>query len=147
MFRLSPSPELKFAVDPAPGQADVALLERGLFAFEEARLGDPEHTHFTVFVRDTADRIRGGADCHAMWRRLFLKTLWVAEDIRGRGIGTRLMDTIEGEAVKLGCRSVWLTALGDKACHFYLRLGYQTFGTHRDYVAGQALYSLRKDFR
>jgi ribosomal protein S18 acetylase RimI-like enzyme len=128
-----------------PSAADILTLERGLFAFEEARLGDPEHGHYTIFLRDRGGQIRGGADCHALWHRLFLKTLWVAEELRGQGFGTKLMESVEREAAKRACRSVWLTALGDRACHFYDRLGYRVFGIHPDYVQGQALYSLRKD--
>jgi GNAT superfamily N-acetyltransferase len=134
---------LDVAGDPAPN--DVAILERGLFAFEEARLGDPEHAHFSIFLRAPGGQIRGGADCHALWRRLFLKTLWIAEELRGRGLGSKLMEAVEREARARSCRSVWLTALGDRACHFYDRLGYQVFGVHPEYVRGQSLYSLRKD--
>ena len=146
MLRLAPLPHLSFDLESQPAQSDVSVLEHGLFAYEEARLGDPEHGHFSIFVRDPVGRVRAGADCHAMWRRLFLKTLWVEEGLRRRGLGKRLMDSVEHEAVSRRCRSVWLTALGDPACNFYLKLGYRVFGTHLDYVAGQSLYSLRKDF-
>ena len=145
MLTFGSGAEFTFDLARDPSPADIAIIERGLFAYEEARLGDPEHGHFSIFVRDAHRQIRAGADCHALWRRLFLKTLWVAEGLRGQGIGTRLMAAVEREAVQRACRSVWLTALGDRACHFYDRLGYRVFGTHTDYVQGQPLYSLRKD--
>jgi ribosomal protein S18 acetylase RimI-like enzyme len=147
MLRSQRASELSYdmAADPAP--ADIAVIERGLFAFEETRLGSPEHGHFSIFIRDAIGAVRGGADCHVMWQRLFLKTLWLSEELRGRGVGTRLMEQVEREGLSRACRSVWLTALGDRACHFYTRIGYHIFGTHTDYVGGQALYSLRKDFR
>jgi len=132
------------SVESAPAQPEVSLLERGLFAFEEARLGSPEHQHFAVFLRDPAGSVQGGVDGHVMWRRLFIKTLWLPDVLRGRGWGTALMRAAEAEARLRGCRSVWLTALGDRARHFYLRLDYRVFGMIEDYVPGQSLYSMDK---
>ena len=131
-------------VEANPNLADVAVLERGLFAFEEARLGPPEHAHFAVFARDTEGRIEGGADGHVMWRRLFIKTLWIAEARRGRGLGRELMRSVEDEARQRGCRSIWLTALGEPAAGFYRRLDYVEIGVLVDYVGGQSLFTLHK---
>ena len=131
-------------VEANPNLADVAVLERGLFAFEEARLGPPEHAHFAVFARDTEGRIEGGADGHVMWRRLFIKTLWIVEARRGRGLGRELMRSVEDEARQRGCRSIWLTALGEPAAGFYRRLDYVEIGVLVDYVGGQSLFTLHK---
>ncbi|GGF21526.1 blasticidin S-acetyltransferase [Aliidongia dinghuensis] len=131
-------------VEANPSPADVAVLERGLFAFEEARLGAPDHAHFAVFARGVDGRIEGGADGHVMWRRLFIKTLWIAEGRRGRGLGRELMRTVEEEARLRGCRSIWLTALGEPAAGFYRRLDYVEIGVLDDYVRGQSLYTLHK---
>ncbi|HLZ65218.1 MAG TPA: GNAT family N-acetyltransferase [Aliidongia sp.] len=131
-------------VEPNPNPSDVAVLERGLFAFEEARLGAPDHAHFAVFARDPAGQIEGGADGHIMWRRLFIKTLWITESRRGRGLGRELMRTVEDEARLRGCRSIWLTALGEPAVGFYRGLDYVEIGVLEDYVAGRSLYTLHK---
>ncbi|HEV2678822.1 MAG TPA: GNAT family N-acetyltransferase [Aliidongia sp.] len=131
-------------VESSPSLTDVAVLERGLFAFEEARLGPPEHAHFAVFARDLEGRIEGGADGHVMWRRLFIKTLWIAEARRRRGLGRELMRSVEDEARLRGCRSIWLTALGEPAAGFYRRLDYVEIGVLADYVGGQSLFTLHK---
>jgi len=136
---------LRLSVEPDPAVADIGIVERGLFQFEQNRLGSPEHQHFAVFLRDANGQVQGGIDGHIMWNRLFIKTAWVAETLRGQGIGTRLMLAAEHEARKRKCRCLWLTALGDHACHFYTRLDYRIFGVLDDYVDGQSLYSLQKD--
>lgn len=138
------APSFTFTVDADPGAADVAVLERGLHAYEEARLGSPEHRHFGVFMRDDLGRVLGGIDGHVMWRRLFIKTMWVAEPMRGQGYGTGLLRAAELEAMNRSCRSIWLTALGDLACRFYLRLDYKVIGVLEDYVSSQSLYTLHK---
>lgn len=138
------SGRLRVSTEPNPAQADVGIVERGLFLFEEARLGSPEHAHFAIFLRDDLGQIQGGVDGHVMWSRLFVKTLWIPETLRHQGLGTRLMHAAEAEAKQRGCRSIWLTALGDRALHFYTRLDYTIFGVLEDYVKGQSLYSLQK---
>jgi GNAT superfamily N-acetyltransferase len=135
---------LTLSVEPNPTPADVGVVERGLFLFEENRLGSPEHAHFAIFLRDDLGQIQGGVDGHIMWGRLFIKTLWVPEMLRHQGLGTRLMHAAEQEGKQRGCRSLWLTALGDRALHFYTRLDYTIFGVLQDYVEGQSLYSLQK---
>lgn len=139
-----PAPVLTTNIETSPHFADIAVLEQGLFAFEEARLGSPGHTEFAVFLRDDEGRILGGIDGHIMWHRLFIKTVWLDETVRGHGHGSRLMAVMEEEAARRRCRSVWLTALGVRALHFYRRLGYEIFGALDDYVGGQSLYSVQK---
>jgi ribosomal protein S18 acetylase RimI-like enzyme len=138
------SGRLRLSVEPNPNIADVGIVERGLFLFEENRLGSPEHAHFAIFLRDDLGQIQGGVDGHVMWSRLFIKTLWIPEALRHQGLGTRLMHAAEEEARQRRCRSLWLTALGDRALHFYTRLDYTIFGVLDDYVKGQSLYSLQK---
>lgn len=138
------SGRLRLSTEPNPNTADVGIVERGLFLFEENRLGSPEHAHFAIFLRDDLGQIQGGVDGHVMWHRLFVKTLWIPETLRHQGLGTRLMHAAEEEAKQRQCRSVWLTALGDRALRFYTRLDYTIFGVLDDYVKGQSLYSLQK---
>lgn len=144
MARPLPADGLTVRVEQDPNASEVAYIERGLYVFEEARLGSPEHRHFAVFLRDSAGHIQGGVDGHVMWHRLFIKTLWLPENLRGRGLGSRLMAATEDEARARGCRGMWLTALGDHPRRFYLRLGFVTIGELRDYVGGQSLYTLEK---
>ena len=138
------SGKLRLSTEPNPNATDVSVVERGLFLFEENRLGSPEHAHFAIFLRDDLGQIQGGVDGHVMWHRLFVKTLWIPETLRHQGLGTRLMHAAEEEAKARQCKSVWLTALGDRALRFYTRLDYTIFGVLDDYVKGQSLYSLQK---
>jgi GNAT superfamily N-acetyltransferase len=134
----------RLVVESSPDASDIAVLERGLHAYEAARLGSPEHAHFAVLLRDSEDRVIGGIDGHVMWRRLFIKTVWLPEVWRGQGYGTRMMREVEAEARRRRCLSLWLTALGPRACRFYSRLGFDIIGVLDDYVAGQALFTLHK---
>ena len=140
----TPLETLSIRIEQDPSATEIAFVERGLYLFEEARLGSPEHTHFAIFLRNSAGHVLGGVDGHVMWRRVFIKTLWLPENLRGQGIGTKLMAATESEARARACLGMWLTALGDHPRRFYLRLGFETIGELRDYVGGQSLYTLEK---
>ncbi|WP_439569928.1 GNAT family N-acetyltransferase [Sphingopyxis sp.] len=59
---------------------------------------------------------------------LLVKTLWVAETERGRGLGARMMAKAEAEAFTQGCHHAWLDTSSERAEGFYRRLGYELFG-------------------
>jgi GNAT superfamily N-acetyltransferase len=58
----------------------------------------------------------------------FVQTLWVREDLRGRGVGARLLATAEVEAALRGCREMHLDTHSYQAPGFYLHCGYETLG-------------------
>ncbi len=140
------APGLLVTIEDRPLSPDVFTLEQGLFDFESARLGPPQHAQLAVFLRDAGGKVVGGVDGHLMWRRLFVKTMWIEAKLRGQGHGAGLLARVEKESLARICRGVWLTALGDRACGFYRKSGYIVVGEIADYVAAQSLYTLEKRF-
>jgi ribosomal protein S18 acetylase RimI-like enzyme len=59
----------------------------------------------------------------------FMNLLWVREELRGRGFGTRLVAFWEDEMRKLGYEEVMTSTLSsERAQHLYRRLGYEDCG-------------------
>jgi GNAT superfamily N-acetyltransferase len=54
---------------------------------------------------------------------------WIAEDYRGRGLGTKLMEMMQSEARKIGCTIMYLSTFGFQAPLFYEKLGFERFGS------------------
>jgi predicted N-acetyltransferase YhbS len=81
----------------------------------------------TLVARRGADII-GGLVGVTSYGWLLVKILWVAEELRGQGIGAGLMTQAEAVARSRGCHGVWLDTSSARAERFYARLGYQPFG-------------------
>jgi len=64
--------------------------------------------------------------------------------MRGAGLGRRLIKQAEEEAVRRGCRGVWLDTFSWQARGFYEKLGYSVFGTIDDYPPGHQRFFLKK---
>lgn len=102
------------------------------FAFERIAL----------LLRDDAGSMHGGLSSVIYWNWMFIDNLWIEDSLRGRGIGTRLMNYAEQQAVAKGCHSAWLDTF--QARGFYEKLGYVVFGVLDEYPLGQQRTFLKK---
>jgi len=70
--------------------------------------------------------------------------LWVKDELRGRGYGSRLLTLAEDEARQCGAKSVYLDTFSFQAPNFYKPHGYQVFGELQNFPAGHQRYFLTK---
>jgi GNAT superfamily N-acetyltransferase len=131
-------------IDDSPTDEDVAVVLRGLLAFNEARIGPSNERPVRFVVRDAADAVVGGLLGHTRWGWMHIEKLWVDESARGRGLGRRLMATAEELAKQRECMGVMLHTFEHQARPFYERLGYVLFGTLDGYPAGTRQHYLYK---
>lgn len=80
-----------------------------------------------------------------LWNIAEVQVLWVREDCRGQGIGSRLLARFEQAAREAGCALIHLDTFDFQAKDFYLARGYEIFGTLEGCPAGHCRYYLRKD--
>ncbi len=83
-------------------------------------------------VAEAGERLFGFAAAQYMaWnRRAVIWHLYVAPDYRGRGVGTRLLDSLDTFARDAGARCLWLETqdVNVPAVRFYLRSGFMLCG-------------------
>jgi ribosomal protein S18 acetylase RimI-like enzyme len=77
----------------------------------------------------------------------YIDLLWVREDCRGSGLGTRLLVAAEEEIRRRGCEQVALSTHSFQAPGFYARFGYQECGRTPAYPRGHDQIHLVKRFR
>src|ERR1700747_2389308 len=98
-------PGYRLTVGDTPAEAERECLPYALEVYNEGRC--PQHPPWrplAIFLRDEGRIVAGLAgETYCGW--LFVKYLWVCEDLRGRGVGRELMTQAEAQARHRGCHS------------------------------------------
>ena len=140
---MSDSPRITLETAPEPAEEQVIL--DGLRAFNVRVIGDPKIQPVDVFVRDEQGRVIGGLVGQIKWRWLYVSKLWLPDSLRGSGTGTKLMRMAEDYAWSKDCLGVHLDTFEYQALPFYLKLGYELFGTLEGFPPGYRQYYLKKN--
>lgn len=120
----------------------VKTIMEGLRRHNRAALGEPTHCNLAVVARD-GGTVVGGVWGEIVWDWLHVHILWVADDRRGRGIGSALMEAVESAAVERGIDRCHLETASFQALPFYEGLGYEVFAELEKPI-GYRTYYLRR---
>jgi ribosomal protein S18 acetylase RimI-like enzyme len=102
---------------------------------------------FAFFIRDSQKAILGGAKGVSLYGCLYVDMLWVAPDIRHRGLGSQLICACEKLGQERNCTFVSLTTMDWEALPFYQKLGYEIEFIREGYEKNSKMYLLRKSLR
>ena len=98
-----------------------------------------------VTVADPATgEIIGGLWGSTAYGFLHVDMLIVPANLRGQGLGTRIMRQAEEEAVHRECHGAYLETFDFQARGFYEKLGYSVFGQLDNTPPGHTRFFLRK---
>jgi GNAT superfamily N-acetyltransferase len=128
-------------------EADQALARRlidEIDRFNMETTGVREVHEYVLTEHDAGGELAGGAYGWCWGGMCWLEALWVREDRRRSGLGTRLLHAVEAQARAQDCAQVALDTHTFQAPGFYARHGYDTVGRLADYPAGHDKLLLRK---
>ncbi|EDP65607.1 putative acetyltransferase [alpha proteobacterium BAL199] len=134
-------PTLSVLDDPSP--SDLAELDSAIYAYNTRRTGIHDGRRLAIVLRDD-DAIYAGLHGYTWGRCCEIKTLWVSESRRGRGLGTKLLLAAEREALRRDCTQIVLSSHSFQAPEFYEKRGYRRLATIQDYPAGHSSVVLVK---
>ena len=81
--------------------------------------------NLACFAKDPHEVVVGGAVGRTWGECCELQQLWVTEEYRRQGIGTRLVKQFEERAYLRGCRTFYLETFSFQLPEFYRSLGYE----------------------
>jgi ribosomal protein S18 acetylase RimI-like enzyme len=126
---------------------DAPAILNNLKEYNVESVGPANRKDLTISVRSSKGAVIGGLIGYTHWEWLFISILWVAEDSRGRNIGSNLVAEAESIAKHRGCRAVHLDTFDFQAPDFYEKLGYKKFGEIFDCpVKGKKRLFYKKEF-
>jgi GNAT superfamily N-acetyltransferase len=123
--------------------ADTQRIHDGLLATDpvnQPRLYAP----LLLSLRDSDSRLVGGVLASTIWTWLSIDALWVHQELRGFGHGSRLLAEAEQIARSRGCTHARLDTFDFQARAFYERLGYTAYAQLEGFPAGHVQLHMRK---
>ena len=128
-----------------PSEKETEHIRKSLFEFNAGKVGDDGHTPLNIIEYDADGNLIGGILGGTYWGWMYVDILWVREDHRKKGIGSKLLSAAEKEAKSRGCHHVHLDTMSWQAPEFYKKHGYTVIGILPDIPSGNQKYLLMKE--
>lgn len=98
-----------------------------------------------VFYEETNGEKKAGLTGELFGNWLSIEYLWVSEELRGQGFGSRLLEAAEKEAVLHGAKYVFVDTFDFQAPQFYVKHGYEQVFKLFDYpYTGERYYYIKR---
>ena len=136
--------ELELVFEPLPSETLTRFLTDNVISWNFARTGVTAWHPIGYFLKNARGEWLGGLTGYIWGGWMHVNFLWVTESLRHRGQGSRLMDAAEAFAQEHRCHGVTLETHSFQAPEFYLKRGYEVFGTLEDWPPGHSKHFLRK---
>jgi len=114
-------------------EEDLEIVSQGVFSHGRAQAWDGHAEPISCLVRDGSRVVAGGSG-RTEYARLFVNYLWVSVELRRQGLGRRILEVLESESVRRGCRDALIETLDDGVAALYGRLGYRSLAVMPGYV-------------
>ncbi|HKU95758.1 MAG TPA: GNAT family N-acetyltransferase [Vineibacter sp.] len=137
--------EPTIVVTDSPEQRDVDVIGYGLAAYNDEQTGINDRRTLAVLVKDAAGNTLGGISGRSSLGLLFLDLVWLPANLRGGGLGSRLLAKAEEEGRRRGCRSAVLYTISFQAPDFYRQHGWRVFGEIPCHPPGTSRIFMTKD--
>lgn len=108
-----------------PPWETVEALRDNLRGFNRQAGQTHEGLGLGIFLRNEEEALIGGVSGWLWGTTLEVSFLWLADSLRGQGIGQQLMERIEKAAVARGANQATLSTYTFQAPDFYRKLGYE----------------------
>jgi ribosomal protein S18 acetylase RimI-like enzyme len=137
-------PNLRVQAEEKAPPADVQAIMRRITEHTKAKAGGMDWRPVNVFLRQDDGAPRGALLGWTLWSCFYVDTLWVDQDLQGRGYGRQLMEAGEAVGRERGCAVAAVDTFNFQALEFYQKLGYSIFGRLPGFARGMERFYLTK---
>ncbi len=128
----------------APTPDEERAIHLGIARGDPSDTGPRNSSRLSCILRAPDGSIVGGLLAARVWGWLLIDALWVAEPLRGRGFGSRLLRHAEQMAASQGCTDAMLGTFDFQARGFYEGHGYRVYGPFDGFPTGHVHYHMAK---
>ena len=114
-------------------------------AYNRSKREEAESEPLNLYVEDEKGNLMAGLVAETFGNWLEIEYLFVREELRGQGIGSKLLQRAENEAKKRNCRFAFVNTYQFQAPDFYLSHGYKEVFALQDYPYTGQRYYYQKD--
>ena len=117
--------DIKVFSTQAEYKALESFLGTRLYEYNAAVTGVYDAQYLGLQIESARNEVVAGVAGHTWCNTCFLGYVWVNERDRGKGYGKRLLEAVEHEVRKRGCRNIVLSTHSFQAPRFYERMGFE----------------------
>ena len=103
------------------------VITSGLAAYNKEKFGRVDTRTLDILVRDDSGEIIGGLLGRSSLGLFFLDLFYLPAELRGGGLGSRIIAQAEEEARRRGCTAAFVYTVTFQAPGFYEHRGYRRF--------------------
>ena len=137
---------MEYKLDIEPSDKDINEVRDGLIRHNTPFLEGIPKSKVAYYAMEGDNKVGGIiSDLWGNW--LLIKFLWVDDSMRGRQVGSELLQLVEKYAQSQGCTSSLVDTLSFQAKPFYEKHGYQCQMVLENYPLDSSLAFLTKSLK
>lgn len=124
---------MNFRITDDGNERDVNEIHEMLKEYNLSHREASQNVPIGVFLEDENNKKLAGLTGETFGNWLRVRFLFVSEQLRGKGIGSKLLEAAEREARQRGCKYAFVDTFSFQAPIFYKNHGYQEVFTLEEY--------------
>lgn len=128
---------------------DIEYIDNTLGDFNKSQVqytSKMDYLPLNYHIKNESGVIIAGINACSCWQMVYISEFWVDAAYRHQGIGSCLIKKIENEAKTKGAIVSYADTFDWQAKDFYLKHGYEIFGTIENCPPGHNRFFLKKHF-
>ncbi|MEC0239951.1 GNAT family N-acetyltransferase [Paenibacillus dokdonensis] len=116
----------------SPNEKDIEKVRKMLQRYNSQHFETIDEKEFAIYIKES-EKIIAGVTGTIFGKWMEIKYLVVEEKYRGDGLGKKLLELAEKEAIKNDCEYIFLYTFGFQGVNFYPKFGFKEVFSIKNY--------------